>query len=373
MTILWRRWCAAVIDWIVILISVGCLLVWIDPTWRVEVIPGLTVFAFHLLFGLAYFTLLEHRHGVSTGKWLMGLRVVTYSDAPPGSGRAAGRAAIAWAVPTLASDLAVALPFPVFVAALVVPAALLFVPARRSNGFQAWHDRWTGTRLIRDESGQAALPYAAVSLAMVSIVARVLALTQGYRAGLFWAVAAVGLAGIATSLALKARRAGSIIVTTLIFATLLVQAMADYANPPLGGNDPMAIGSLRAISSAQSTYAAICADGGYATDLADLGRVPRGTGEAFISKDLSANGVVKSGYVLTVSREASPGVVNVGSPEKTCNGSLGQPVSGYVATASPVSRETGRRHFATDSRGIIFFSWSGPIPNPIPPGTSFVW
>ena len=132
------------------------------------------------------------------------------------------------------------------------------------------------------------------------------------------------------------------------------------------GNEASAIGALRAISWAQSSYANTCAGGGYATDLADLVKVAPGTSQAFISPDLNRNGVVKSGYIITVSREKSAAVKDVGSPEKTCNGSAGQPVSGYFAAADPVSKQTGTRYFATDARGTIFFSTSGPIGNPIP-------
>jgi hypothetical protein len=211
----------------------------------------------------------------------------------------------------------------------------------------------------------------AVFLSFLSIVLWVVAWPFPYRTGFHRVtIAAVALAGIATGLAVEARRAGAIGLATVTFATLLVLTVRDYRDRPVGGMDELvAIGSLRAISSAQSYYWAYCADGGYATDLADLARVAPARGVAFISPDLNANGIVKSRYVFTLSREASAGVINVGSPGKTCNGSLGQPVSAYFAAASPVSRDRGW-HFATDNRGIIFFSKSGPIQNPIPPGTS---
>ena len=132
------------------------------------------------------------------------------------------------------------------------------------------------------------------------------------------------------------------------------------------GNEATAIGSLRAINSGQASYAAACAGGGYATDLSDLVRAPSGSSQGFISPDLSTNGTVKSGYVITLSRESSAAVATVGSPGKTCNGSASQPVSSYFAAANPVSQATGTRYFATDTRGTIFFSTIGPIPNPIP-------
>src|SRR5205814_5956007 len=55
----------------------------------------------------------------------------------------------------------------------------------------------------------------------------------------------------------------------------------------MSGNEASAIGSLRAINSAQSTYSSSCAGGGYATDLADLVKAPQNGGQGFISPDRS--------------------------------------------------------------------------------------
>jgi hypothetical protein len=138
------------------------------------------------------------------------------------------------------------------------------------------------------------------------------------------------------------------------------------------GNEASAIGSLRAINSGQASYASSCAGGGYATDLADLVKPPSGASQGFVSPDLRSNGIVKSGYVVTLTREASASANAAAPPGKTCNGSAGQPVGSYFATAYPVSNATGTRHFATDTRGTIFFSTTGPIPNPIPTNASVV-
>src|SRR5262245_504806 len=69
------------------------------------------------------------------------------------------------------------------------------------------------------------------------------------------------------------------------------------------GNEASAIGSLRAINSAQAAFASSCASDGYATDLADLNRKPRGSSQGFISPDLSHNAVMKSGYIVSVARD----------------------------------------------------------------------
>src|SRR4029079_15264109 len=68
----------------------------------------------------------------------------------------------------------------------------------------------------------------------------------------------------------------------------------------MSGNEGSAIGSMRAINSSQVTYAASCGGGGYAVSLTDLATAPTAGGDPFIIPDLNANGVVKSGYTITL-------------------------------------------------------------------------
>ncbi len=76
-----------------------------------------------------------------------------------------------------------------------------------------------------------------------------------------------------------------------------------------------AIGSLRAISSAQLTYALTCGGGFYAPNLTTLGTPPPGSPEAFISPNLSGgNTVTRSGYLIQVLATVHPGAPG------TCNG-----------------------------------------------------
>ena len=57
---------------------------------------------------------------------------------------------------------------------------------------------------------------------------------------------------------------------------------------------------MRAIYSGQATYASSCARGGYAQSLGDLAKVAGAGNAAFVSPDIAANGVVKSGYIVNV-------------------------------------------------------------------------
>src|SRR4029079_1246835 len=60
-----------------------------------------------------------------------------------------------------------------------------------------------------------------------------------------------------------------------------------------------AIGSMRAINSAQLTYALTCGSGFYAPDLPTLGTAPPSSREAFVSTSLSsADAVTKRSYII---------------------------------------------------------------------------
>jgi type IV pilus assembly protein PilA len=132
----------------------------------------------------------------------------------------------------------------------------------------------------------------------------------------------------------------------------------------MAGNEASAIGSLRVIQTAQENYAASCAKG-YAVTLDDLAKPPAGSARGFITPELGTNGATRSGYSVAISRNAAADVTDVATARETCNASAGNPVSAYFATAEPTTAgATGRRYFATDARGVIYFSMS-PIANPI--------
>jgi len=89
----------------------------------------------------------------------------------------------------------------------------------------------------------------------------------------------------------------------LLIAVAIIGIIAAIAIPGLlrvrmAANESAAIGSLRAINSAQQAYMATCGHGFYASTLTILGE-PAPTGEGFISPDLgSAVAITKSGYNL---------------------------------------------------------------------------
>jgi len=149
-----------------------------------------------------------------------------------------------------------------------------------------------------------------------------------------------------------------LLIVVAIIGIIAAIAVPGLMRARMSGNESSAIGSLRAINSAQSTYASSCAAGGYAVDLADLVLPPNGSTAAFISPDLNDNDIIKSGYRVNI----GPGVgaVDVTVAGATCNGSTANAVSGYFAEAHPADPGTsGQRSFGTDTRSTIFFDVTG--------------
>lgn len=161
-----------------------------------------------------------------------------------------------------------------------------------------------------------------------------------------------------------------LLIVVAIIGIIAAIAVPGLLRARMSGNEASAIGSMRAIGSAQSTYAASCSNGGYATTLDDLVKAPAGSNAGFISPDLSTNGVTKSGYVVTVAAAAGSSVVTLAAA--TCNTSAASAVSGYYAHTEPLTvGATGQRSFATDTRGSVFQQTTGAaIPDPPTAGGS---
>jgi len=141
-----------------------------------------------------------------------------------------------------------------------------------------------------------------------------------------------------------------LLIVVAIIGIIAAIAVPGLLRARISGNEASAIGSLRAISSAQSTFAASCANGLYAQGLDTLGSGPSG-GSAFISPDLSSGASVnKSGYRVSMTGTAATG-------STACNGASNL-ASGYHAWADPLSTSTGTRYFFTNTTGTIWQSTS---------------
>ena len=149
-----------------------------------------------------------------------------------------------------------------------------------------------------------------------------------------------------------------LLIVVAIIGIIAAIAVPGLLRARMSGNEASAIGSLRAINSSESTYSSSCASNGYAVNLADLVKPAPGSTQGFISPDLNANGVLKSGYLVTVA--ADTGAVAVTLAANTCNASANNAMSAYFAEAHPATvGSTGQRSFATDTRGTIYFLNNG--------------
>src|SRR5215210_9024432 len=113
-----------------------------------------------------------------------------------------------------------------------------------------------------------------------------------------------------------------LLIVVAIIGIIAAIAVPGLLRARISGNEASAIGSLRAVSSAQSTFAASCANGLYASLLTQLGSGPSG-GSAFISPDLGSSATVtKSGYSVSMTGSSATGTA--------CNGAATL-ASGYHA------------------------------------------
>jgi type II secretory pathway pseudopilin PulG len=108
------------------------------------------------------------------------------------------------------------------------------------------------------------------------------------------------------------------------------------------------IARMRAINSAELTFALTCGAGFYAPNLTTLGTAPAGSREPFISGGLGAGNVVtKSGYIVQVQANAFAGA------PASCNGlAVGLGGQGLKAVADP-AEPTNPRYFGTNASGQI--------------------
>jgi type IV pilus assembly protein PilA len=149
-----------------------------------------------------------------------------------------------------------------------------------------------------------------------------------------------------------------LLVVVAIIAIIAAIAIPGLLRGRMSGNEASAIGSLRAISSAEAAYASATGGGGYAVRLANLSTPCPGSSVGFISPDLKSDPSVKSGYTVSLTDST------VGTPSNVvddCNGKKSR--SGFYATAVPLNAgTTGSRGFSTSALGTVFVTKNGAAP-----------
>jgi type IV pilus assembly protein PilA len=147
----------------------------------------------------------------------------------------------------------------------------------------------------------------------------------------------------------------------LLIVVAIISAVAAVAVPSMlrariSANETSAIASMRAINSAEVSYASAAGLSHYATSLATLATACPSTSQPFITADLASDPSIKTGYrfILAAAGGAAAG-------PNDCNGTATR--AGYYLTGAPLYRGVnGHRALASNAAGSIFYDSSGVPP-----------
>ena len=153
---------------------------------------------------------------------------------------------------------------------------------------------------------------------------------------------------------LRIQKADGFALIDLLFVCGIIGLISSIAVPRMmlarqTASSAAAIGTLRAINSAELSFAITCGSGFYAPTLIVLGTPPPGAQSAFISPDIgAAASVTKSSYLIQLTAAAYAGAPG------SCNGlAAGAAGRGYIAAADPLDA-SNPRFFATNANSTVW-------------------
>ena len=151
-----------------------------------------------------------------------------------------------------------------------------------------------------------------------------------------------------------------LLIVVAIIGIIAAIAIPGLLRARMAGNEASAIGSVRAVNTAQQGYAQLC--NGFANDLTFLGLAGAVAGtQPFLSPDMTvSNAIVKSGYNLSL----AAGLGGIAVLTGPCVADA--PFTNYLMSALPSTPgSTGTRSFASNNAGTIYQDVTGAlIPDP---------
>jgi prepilin-type N-terminal cleavage/methylation domain-containing protein len=155
-----------------------------------------------------------------------------------------------------------------------------------------------------------------------------------------------------------------LLIVVSIIGILLSISMAVYGHARVRGHESSTVAALVAINQAQFAFAQACGKQRFGPTLSALATPMPTTGQAFLSPDMAADPLVKSGYRVIMT--GTP----VGDGGLTCTGVPG--VESYQVTADPMTPGvSGSRFFATNTDRVLYedqVTFAGNMPESGAPG-----
>ena len=146
-----------------------------------------------------------------------------------------------------------------------------------------------------------------------------------------------------------------LLIVVAIIGIIAAIAVPGLLRARMSANETSAIGSMRAVNTAQVNYSAGAGLGSYATSMVILGTPCAGGAQGFISPDMArVTPFTNSGFIVDFTPIGAAGPNDCNAKPTT---------NSYYVKAEPVTvGSTGQRAFATTQFGTIYFDPTGVAP-----------